>query len=149
MSLALLNKQLGLTMRKTCRVARMLFGLELTPGGLSQALDRVADRLAGSYEALLQDIRAAPAVHADETSGWVGGPGWRLWTFTTPRETLYRVDGSRGPAVIARKLSYGNKTDRGRQTWQILASLAETCRQRGQDFVQWLSQRIRLQPYVG
>ena len=33
------------------------------------------------------------------------------------------------PAVIARKLSCGNKTARGAHTWEILASLAATARQ--------------------
>jgi len=284
---SLLNKHLGLTMRKTCRVLRQLCGLRLTPGGLSQALDRIADRLADRYEALAGDIRGSPAVNVDETSWWVGGPGQWLWVFTTPNETLYRVDSSRGsdvvldilgtdyagvlgsdclssydppdcrkhkciahhlraikkamdlpgqednnylnqwkllfkavnlvydwagtgrfsaadlaekrghleewakrllaepcsqtgdarvqnrlrkqrphlltclydlaaeptnnraeralrPAVIARKLSCGNKTDRGRITWQTLASLAQTCHQRGQDFVEFLAPRITL-----
>src|SRR3990170_3031889 len=36
---ALLNKELGVTMRKTCRVLAKLLGMKLTPGGLSQALD--------------------------------------------------------------------------------------------------------------
>lgn len=38
------------------------------------------------------------------------------------------------PAVIARKLSCGNKTKRGAHTWQILASLAATCTQRRESF---------------
>lgn len=33
------------------------------------------------------------------------------------------------PAVISRKLSCGNKTPRGAETWQILISLAITCTQ--------------------
>jgi transposase len=287
----LLNKHLGLTMRKTCRVLKDLLGLSLTPGGLSQAADRVADRLAGAYDALVQDVRGSAAVNADETSWWVGGPGWWLWVFTTPSETVYRVDASRGsvvvgevlgekyggvlgsdclssydpvlcrkhkciahhlraigkaeqlpgqkdnsylqewkllfktvivlhasavegtfdagevaakrqrvaewadellgrprgqpgdvsvqnrlrkqrkhllgclydlaaeptnnraeralrPAVIARKLSCGNKTERGRRTWEVLSSLAETCRQRSQDFLAYVTRRIRLAPAV-
>jgi transposase len=35
-----LNKAKGLSMRKTCAVLRDCFGLHLSPGGLSQALDR-------------------------------------------------------------------------------------------------------------
>ena len=38
------------------------------------------------------------------------------------------------PAVIARKLSAGNRTVRGAQTHAVLASLAATCRQRGERF---------------
>lgn len=287
-----LNKHFGLSMRKVCRVLKNLFGLALTPGGLSQAADRVAGKLAGDYEALHKAIRSAPAVNADETSWWVGGPGWWLWTFTTPDETVYRVDRSRGsavvkevlgeayagvlgsdclssydpidcrkhkciahhlraigkardspgqkdnaylrqwtllfktvivlhglardgdlgaeeladkrrhvetwvdelldrpcsqtgdvavqnrlrkqrphllgclyelaaeptnnraerslrPAVIARKISCGNKTDRGRRTWQILVSLAETCRQRGHDFIDYVARGVSLHPQAG
>jgi hypothetical protein len=289
---ALLNKHLGLTMRKTCGVLERLFGLRLTAGGLSQALDRIAGKLVGPYAALRAAIRHGPAVHADETSWWVGGPGWWLWTFTTPNETLYEVNESRGgkvvrevlgdhyggmlvsdclssydpidcrkhkciahhlraiakardrpgqddstyldawerllktvivlhrlavdgtldasqlaakrtalqawadrllakactqtgdaaiqkrlgkqrahlfgclwdlaaeptnnraerslrPAVIARKLSCGNKTDRGRRTWQVLTSLAETCRQRGEDVLDFLAARIPLTSPAG
>lgn len=285
-----LNKHHGLTMRKTCRVLREIAGLKLTPGGLSQAEDRIARRLGGEYQSLMGTIRASPAVFADETSWWVGGPGWWLWVFTTPETTLYRVDASRGsavveqvlgsdfagmlvsdclstydppscrkhkciahhlqaiskakqlpgtadarylrqwelllqtvivlyrcrddlgpqvfqdqrhrleqwvdrllqqprsqcgdvliqnrlrkqrphllgclyepaaepsnnraeralrPAVIARKVSCGNKTPGGRHTWQILASLAATCHQRGQDFVSYLASRLPLASEAG
>jgi hypothetical protein len=264
-----------------------LFGLKFSPGGLSQAADRVADLLADEYDTLLKDVRGAPATFVDETSWWVGEPGWWLWTFTTANETLFHVDKSRGsvvvkeipgenfqgvlvsdclatydppdcrkhkciahhlraitkakelpghadsrylkqwtllfqvviiihrlaaegqmdaatlserrahleiwidrlldeslkgdgemrirnrlakqrphligclydlaveptnnraerslrPAVIARKISCGNKTDRGRQTWQLLASLAATCTQRGLDLIDYLTTQLLL-----
>jgi hypothetical protein len=38
------------------------------------------------------------------------------------------------PAVIARKLSAGNRSERGAWTHAVLASLAATCRQRGERF---------------
>lgn len=279
---ALLNKHLGLTTRSTCRVLESLCGLRITPGGLTQAMHRVADKAKGSFLELLAGLRSQPAVYADETSWWVSGPRW-LWTFTTPERTIYRVEHSRGkdvvfdtlgthfggvlvsdclasyeslpftmhkcyahhlkaiaqardrkpedqrsffhelaallrsamaldhlrhdvpppefarirqhldthadallgptrndpdeerianrlrkrqqwlftfldhpgveatnnraeralrPAVIARKLSCGNKTERGKRTWEILASLAATCHQRGQDLTQ------HLRPYL-
>jgi hypothetical protein len=50
------------------------------------------------------------------------------------------------PAVIRRKLSCGNKTRRGARTFEVLASLAATCRQRGQDFLQSAANAARLQP---
>jgi hypothetical protein len=40
------------------------------------------------------------------------------------------------PAVIARKLSAGNRSQRGARTHAVLASLAATCRQRGQRFTE-------------
>ena len=42
------------------------------------------------------------------------------------------------PAVISRKISCGNKTQAGAQTWQILNSLSATCSQRGKSFLQFL-----------
>jgi transposase len=50
------------------------------------------------------------------------------------------------PAVIRRKLSCGNKSRRGARTFEVLASLAATCRQRGEDFLQLASNAARLQP---
>lgn len=102
---ALLNKQLGLPMRKTCRVLRQLGGLSLTPGGLSQALGRMSSKVSGDYEQLVERLRGSPAVFADETSWWVGGPGWWLWVFTTPEGvTFYQVDQGRGSAVVKQVL---------------------------------------------
>jgi len=101
---AMLNKHLGVTMRGTCRVLRQMCGLRVTPGGLAQALARIAGKLTGEYEALLRDLRSSPAVFADETSWWVGGPGWWLWTFTTPERTVYCVNQSRGSQVVKETL---------------------------------------------
>ena len=43
------------------------------------------------------------------------------------------------PAVIARKLSCGNKTEAGKSCFEVLASVATSCTQRGQDFVTYLA----------
>lgn len=287
---AWLNKALGLTMRKTCAVLAGLGGLRLTAGGLAQAVARIAGKVQDDYQRLIADIRGSPAVHADETSWWVGGPGHWLWVFTNPAATVYHVDESRGgdvvrqmlgddyagmlvsdclasynridcrkhkcishhlraiedamhrphttdhdylnqwkmlfktvcslhglrdtldtdafaakrqhlqaqcdrlldtpvhqpgdvavrnrlqrqrphllgclhepaadptnnlaerqlrPAVITRKLSCGNKTERGRDAWQTLASLAATARQRGDDFITHLTARLPLPAHAG
>jgi hypothetical protein len=53
--------------------------------------------------------------------------------------TNNRAERALRPAVIARKLSCGNKTERGRVAWECLTSLAVTCQQRGHDFVSWLA----------
>jgi transposase len=99
-----LNKVKGLTMRKTCALLQTLFGLKLTPGGLAQALARVAGRLESSYEALIQKLRTASVVHSDETSWWVGGPGYWLWVFTNATTTAYVVDASRGREMVHKVL---------------------------------------------
>jgi len=68
---ATLNKQYGLTMRKSCAVLKSLFGLKLSPGGLTQALKRLAGKLEPAYEQLVARLRDGPCVHSDETSWWV------------------------------------------------------------------------------
>jgi transposase len=95
-----LSKRLGLTTRSVCKLLKRLFGLKITPGGLTQALARVATKLQPSFDQLVTDLRSRPAAWADETSWWVGGPGWWLWAFTTQSETVYHVDRSRGRDVV-------------------------------------------------
>jgi transposase len=97
---AQLNKQHGLTMRKTCAVLREAFGLRLSPGGLAQALARMAAKLEPAYENLLARLRAGPCLHSDETSWWVGGPGYWLWVFTNKTMTVYRVAKGRGRDLL-------------------------------------------------
>lgn len=50
------------------------------------------------------------------------------------------------PAVISRKLSCGNKTERGARTWEILASLAATYAQRRDSFLDLIASAARLTP---
>lgn len=97
---ASLNKQFGLTMRKTCRVLRLLAGLILSPGGLALGVQRTAAKVLPAFDSLVLEVRAAAAVFADETSWYVGGPGPWLWAFTTVDTTVYHVDSSRGRQVV-------------------------------------------------
>jgi transposase len=99
---ALLNKQLGLPLAKTCAVLRQC-GLSLTPGGLTQLLHRLADRLQPLYEQLQEALRHSPAVHADETGWWVAGRSASAWVYTTPDITFYTID-NRSQQVIRRVL---------------------------------------------
>jgi len=49
--------------------------------------------------------------------------------------TNNRAERALRPAVIARKLSCGNRSRRGQHAWEILASLAATAQQTGKDFI--------------
>jgi hypothetical protein len=101
---AVINKRHGVTLRTTCRLLHDMAGLRLTPGGLVQALQRVGRRVEGAYEQLIDDLRSRPAVFVDETSWYVGAPGHWLWTFTSDTTTVYRVEPSRGRAVVTETL---------------------------------------------
>ena len=52
------------------------------------------------------------------------------------------------PAVISRKLSCGNKTPNGANTWAILASLAATAQQQGDSFTEQVAQAMVLKNRV-
>jgi hypothetical protein len=99
-----LNKQFGLTTRKTCRVLKQLCGLSLSPGGLALTVQRTAERVQPAFQALVAEIRGAAAVFVDETSWYVGAPGYWLWTFTTVDATVLHVDQSRGRRVVLEML---------------------------------------------
>lgn len=94
---------LGLTYRKMSALMEV-FGLKVSPGGLAQALQRTAVKMVGSWMEIWEEIRAGPVAHADETSWYVGEPGWWLWVFCRPGWTLYAADRSRGSDVVHRTL---------------------------------------------
>jgi transposase len=104
---AFLNKQLGLSLRSTCKLLRAC-KFSLTPGGLSQALHRARDRLQNPFAQLLRDIRNSNVVYADETGWWLGGEHAYLWVFTTPERTLYVID-NRSQEVVRRILGDDHK----------------------------------------
>lgn len=98
---ARLRTEWHLTTRRTCRLLDEVFGLRVTPGGVAQALARVAERVRPDYEALIARVRESEVVHSDETSWYVGSPtGSSLWVFATPRATLYRVVARRTRAAL-------------------------------------------------
>lgn len=86
-----LNKDLKLSMRRSCQVLQQCLGLTVSPGGLSQAVDRVARRLQPGYDDLLAQVRHSPVVYSDETGWWLDGPGYTLWVFTNQDLTYYRI----------------------------------------------------------
>lgn len=86
-----LRHELGMTLRKSCRALETLFGLQLSAGGLCQALDRVAERLRPQEQKLARELRTAASVHTDETGWYLNNERAMLWVFCHPQATLYRV----------------------------------------------------------
>ena len=91
-----LNKHIGTSFGKVRTIFRVAFGLSVTRGGLSQALDRVASALVPTYDALVEQVHNAPVVAADETGWKVGGRLHWLWAFVTPTVTVYGIMDGRG-----------------------------------------------------
>jgi transposase len=79
-------------------------GLRLCAGAVARQLQRLGDWLGGEWQSLQRRVRAASAVHADETAWRTAGRNQWLWTLCDPRHTLYHVDASRGGRVVRRLL---------------------------------------------
>lgn len=90
-----LNKDFKLPLRQSCQVLQQCFGLSLSPGGLSQAVARVAQRLKPNYQQGLEQLRNSEVVYSDETGWWLNGPGYTLWVFTNEQTTYYQIVSSR------------------------------------------------------
>lgn len=91
-----LHKGLGVSLGKVSGLFNHSFGLSVTSGGLSQGIERVARVAQPTYDALVERVRCAPAVAADETGWKVGGWLEWLWVFVGPDVTVYAIQPGRG-----------------------------------------------------
>ncbi|MCA1701434.1 MAG: transposase [Actinobacteria bacterium] len=108
---AQLNKELGLPVSKVSLALAQMCGIEVTAGGLHQALGRLAAAAGPTYGALVEGVRASAAVAADETGWRVAGQRQWLWVFVGEGVTVYLVAPGRGyeqaEAVLGAEFSGG------------------------------------------
>jgi transposase len=97
-----LNKDAGLSHGKISRLFSTAFGINLTRGGVCQAMLRAAGKCLPHYHSIILHVGEAPWIVPDET-GWRvgGGPAW-LHTFVTEHTVAYLVARERGFAASAR-----------------------------------------------
>ncbi|MGH3265725.1 MAG: IS66 family transposase, partial [Trebonia sp.] len=88
---------------KATEVLAQRGGITVTPGGLVQACQRLAQDGLPADAGLREQIRRSPMVSPDETGWRIGGHHAWLWTVATPDTTVYRIAASRGTDV-AREL---------------------------------------------
>lgn len=104
-SLALaLNYQYGLSKRKTVEVLKRIFGIKISPSGLTNMGHKAAKVLEPSFKELELEVLNSKVIHADETSWYVSDPKYWLWVFTNNNHTLYHVIRSRAREVIQKIL---------------------------------------------
>jgi transposase len=101
---AVLRIRYRLPLRQIAQLFADLPGLKLSPGAVVKQIRRLSRWLAGQYDRLKLVLRAAAAVHADETGWRINGKNGYLWTLTNDTHTLYHVDRSRSGKVIAELL---------------------------------------------
>ncbi len=87
-----LHNGIGIPVRKVSTVLRLLTGVQLTQGTLTQdALRRAAGVVGTVYTQLRAAIPAAPVVYTDDTGWRVGGEPAFLMAFETEAATVYQV----------------------------------------------------------
>ena len=87
-----LHYGLGVPVRKLPEVIRLLSGVSVTQGAITQdALRRASGVVGTAYQGLCAGIGEAPYVHTDDTGWRVGGePAW-LMVFETDTATVYQI----------------------------------------------------------
>ena len=124
-----LNKGLGLAYGKTAAVLEQGWGLEVSRGGLCQAIERVARKAEPTYEVLRERIRAEPSVTPDETGWKVGGQLWWLWACSSPRMTVYAIQPGRGFPQAAAILGESFDGFLVRDGWGVYRQFAQALHQ--------------------
>lgn len=92
--------RLGIPYRKVAELFQLAFGLAVTASGLCQANARLAEKAEPVYAELVEVIRGACAVYADETGWRIGVLSAWLWVFTSQRVTVYGIDKRRSHEVV-------------------------------------------------
>jgi len=128
----LLERALALKTRSPTLSAH---GLAVARGRIEAALDRLLDYHRTNPEN--EKFAAHLFKHRDHLFTFLDEPGVAATNNLAERQLR--------PAVVARKLSAGNRSQRGAHTHAVLASLAATCRQQGRRFTE-LAARLLCQP---
>lgn len=90
------------------RIAKLLkreHGLGVSEGALQETLYRTERFFGEQYNATIEEIRAAPRKHADETSWRTKGENGWAWLFATDDAALYTIEETRGKGVAERILN--------------------------------------------
>ncbi len=99
-----LHHRLGVPYAKIVDHLQGISGMKVTPAGLCQANERLADKLQPIYEELIAAIKNCCVVHSDETGWRIGTLKAWLWVFTNREITVYVINKSRGHEVVVQIL---------------------------------------------
>jgi transposase len=85
---------------RTAELIADLTGARPSTGWVSSTLEPTAAAVAPANAVILDEIRAAPVVHVDETSSNINGARWWLHVASTPTLTAFHLHPSRGRVAI-------------------------------------------------
>jgi transposase len=87
-----LHVRLGLSFRKVAEFLVRYLDMKAAPSTFARTMRRMAKRMRGTREEILQALRASAVSHGDGTGWRVGGESACLHTVCTRTEALYLVD---------------------------------------------------------
>lgn len=90
---------LGMPYRKVTRMLEQGLGLQVSPGGLARAGQRLAAQAEPTYQQLILAVRQSEVVSGDETGWKIAGQNAWLWVFTAEGVTVYTIDRHRSHEV--------------------------------------------------
>jgi transposase len=94
-----LKHRLGVPYRKICDFFSTYCDLTICPATLVRAEQRLTDLALPTYDLLIEALRRAEVVHADETGWRIGRLNAWLWVFSNQDATVYAIRHSRGHEV--------------------------------------------------
>ena len=98
---AWLHYGLGNTLSQIVEVFGHHLHMALTPGGLVQMWQRLAELLRAWYEQIQEEALKSAVLHGDETGWRVNGKTHWLWCFSTVDLSFFMIDRCRGsPALL-------------------------------------------------
>jgi hypothetical protein len=102
-------RYIGIPFRKTQKIFKNIFGLELTHPSLVGFDNQLAENGTMLYEQIKSLVHHSSVIHGDETGWRVDGINHWLWAFTNKELVLYRIERSRSSKVVEATL--GKKYD--------------------------------------
>jgi transposase len=100
--IAYLRTSLRLPFRQIRDLLRILHGFEVSLGEMVEVLHRINAHAQPVLEAHLREIRASPAVQADETGWREDGQNGYIWSVCTPTVRYYEYHHSRAGDIVKR-----------------------------------------------
>lgn len=97
---ALLRTVMRLPVRQIRALLQILYGCEISTGEIVELLHRVVNHAKPALETIKGQIRASPAVQADETGWREDGENGYIWCACTPTLRYYEYHRSRAGEVV-------------------------------------------------
>jgi transposase len=102
--IAYLRTVMRLPIRQVQSCLQTLHGLSVSTGEIVEIQHRIKKQTKGAVQALKAEIRASPAVQADETSWRENGKNGYIWSVNTPTIRFYEYHQSRGGKIVTELL---------------------------------------------